>query len=54
MFLVVAHKIDETLELRRTAQHEEAAFLLDAAVFDLPLGPAGAWSTDEITVTAVT
>lgn len=41
MFLIVAHEVDETVELRRAAQHEETAFLLNATVFDLPLRPAG-------------
>lgn len=39
MFLIVAHKIHQTLKLSRAAQHEEAAFLLDTTVFDLPLRP---------------
>lgn len=40
MLLVVAHQIHQTLELCRAAQHEETSLLLDATVFDLPLGPA--------------
>ena len=40
MFLIVAHEVDETLELCRAAQHEEAALLLDTTMFDLPLRPA--------------
>jgi len=40
MLLVVAHKVHETLELCRAAQHEETALLLNATVFDLPLRPA--------------
>lgn len=41
MFLVVADEVHKTLKLCRTAQHEEAAFLLDTTVFDLPLCPGG-------------
>lgn len=40
MFLVVADQVHQALELCRAAQHEEAALLLDAAVFDLLLRPA--------------
>lgn len=40
MLLVVAHKVDQTLKLCRTAQHEETPFLLDPTVFDLTLRPA--------------
>lgn len=39
MFLIVAHQIHQTLKLCRATQHEETAFLLDTAVFDLTLCP---------------
>lgn len=44
MFLIVAHKVDQTLKLCRTAQHEETAFLLDTTVFDLTLRPTERWT----------